>query len=221
MAIMVDGEVEIPARVSELDSFSHWTSSPDYPERGQLSYLGGLLWVDLSMEELYGHNLLKGEITSVLSSLAKKDRKGRFLPDGMWMKNEDADLSTEPDGKFVTYEAFRTGRVKRIKSPTGILFQLDGAPEMTLEIVSATSVLKDTKHLRKLYWKAGVLEYWLVDVRGGKMQFHIFKHGPKGYTTTAREAGGWVGSEIFDRSFRLTRAKDPLGDPEFTLEVRP
>jgi len=32
-----------------------------------------------------------------------------------------------------------------------------GSPEMTLEVISPTSVEKDTVHLRRLYWKAGYL----------------------------------------------------------------
>ena len=34
---------------------------------------------------------------------------------------------------------------------------------MTLEVVSSSSVRKDTVDLRDRYYKAGILEYWLVD----------------------------------------------------------
>ncbi|MCI0358573.1 MAG: Uma2 family endonuclease [Planctomycetaceae bacterium] len=49
---------------------------------------------------------------------------------------------------------------------------------MTLEVVSDTSVVKDTQELRSLYWLAGIQEYWLVDARAAlsfdtlKTQFH-------------------------------------------------
>ena len=42
-----------------------------------------------------------------------------------------------------------------------------------------TSVPKDTVLLRELYWKAGVTEYWLVDVRDGNLSFEILQGTPK------------------------------------------
>src|SRR5256885_8764701 len=43
--------------------------------------------------------------------------------------------------------------------------ELEGTPDMVLEVVSESSVQKDTKRLRQLYWQAGIREYWLVDAR--------------------------------------------------------
>lgn len=220
LEVEINGEAHIPPEVVDLDSFCAWTCSDDYPEHGQFSYLGGLLWVDMTMEELYGHNQVRHEYGRVLGNLCRGAKSGRFIPDGMWMKNRDAALSTEPDGMYVSYDAFASGRVKRVKSPRGILFQLDGSPNMALEVVSETSQAKDKKRLLDLYWKAGIAEYWLVDVRGDRVRFDIFKHGPRGYTTTVRQAGGWLKSALFDKAFRLVKSKDPLGDPEYTLEVR-
>src|SRR5262249_33469013 len=145
---------------------------------------------------------------------------GRYLPDGMLLRNSEADLSTEPDGMFVSYDALRTGRVKRVEGDSPGWFQLEGTPEMVLEVVSVSSVDKDTNVLRDLYWRAGIPEYWLVDARGAEPRFDILKHGTRGYTTTRRQAGGWLKSNVFSRSFRLTQQTDPLGDPQYILEVR-
>ncbi|HEY8505763.1 MAG TPA: hypothetical protein VIL46_14355 [Gemmataceae bacterium] len=35
-----------------------------------------------------------------------------------------------------------------------------------------------------------------------------------------KQPGGWRKSAALGRSFRLARGADPLGNPEFTLEVR-
>ena len=40
--------------------------------------------------------------------------QGAFImPDGMRLSNTAAGLSTEPDGMFVTFDAFRSGRARR------------------------------------------------------------------------------------------------------------
>jgi len=204
--------------VVDLESFCRWAVSDQYPERGRFSYLCGTIWVDLSMENLYRHNQVREAIGFVLGQLVREAKSGRFLPDEMLLRNSTADLSTEPDGMFVSYDALRSGRVQRIEEPDYL--QLEGAPEMVLEVVSATSVHKDTRELRELYWRAGVLEYWLIDVRAASPHFNILRHGAKGYTATRKQAGGWVKSTVFARSFQMRQTTDPLGDPLYVLNVR-
>ena len=90
---------------------------------------------------------------------------------------------------------------------------------MVLEVISPSTVIKDTERLRDLYWHAGISEYWLVDARGDRLEFDIFQRTAKGFTAT-RKQGGWTKSIVFGKSFRLTRQKDDLGHPEYTLAVR-
>ena len=90
---------------------------------------------------------------------------------------------------------------------------------MVLEVVSPTSRQKDTVVLRDLYWRAGVAEYWLVEPRRDDLAFDVLRHGPKGYLAT-RKQGGWLKSNVFGKSFRVTRDTDPRGDPVYTLAVR-
>jgi hypothetical protein len=70
-----------------------------------------------------------------------------------------------------------------------------------------------------LYFRAGIPEYWLVDVRGKRLRFDILRIGRWKYTATRKQAG-WVPSTVFGKSFKLTRGTDELGYPEFTLSVR-
>lgn len=218
--VVIGESIIIPAEVVDLDSFCRWAISDQYPERGLFSFLHGTIWVDLSPENLYRHNQVKGEISVVLGRLIHEASNGRFLLAGMLLRNSAADLSTEPDGMFVSYDSLRSGRVQRIEGENASCLQLDGSPEMVLEVVSDSSVRKDTVDLRELYWRAGIAEYWLVDARAATPRFDILRHGAKGYTATRKQAGGWVKSTVFARSFQLTRTADPLGDPLYVLNVR-
>lgn len=219
--IVISEQVSIPSDVVDLESFCRWRCSEQAPEKLNISYLAGTIWVDLTMEEMYTHNRAKTKFAQILNELTESADLGIFLSDGMLLRNPGANLSTEPDGTFVTYQALKTGQVKRVARAKPGTYELQGSPEMTLEVVSATSVHKDTVNLRELYYNAGILEYWLVDVRNpAQLQFDVLRHGATGYTKTRRQAGGWLRSNVFGRSFLLTQSTDPLGDPKFILEVR-
>ena len=90
---------------------------------------------------------------------------------------------------------------------------------MTIEIVSKTSQRKDKELLRELYWKAGIAEYWLVDALNDPAQFDILVHTSTGYSLTPND-DGWVKSSVLEREFRLVKGADPLGHPQFVVEVR-
>lgn len=207
----------VPHWVEDLDTFRRWARSAEFPESGKISYFKGDLGVDLSMETM-AHNQLKGEYNTVLGALTKKERRGRYFHDRMMLVHEDAGLSTEPDGMFVSHVAMETGRI-RIEQGDDSL-ELIGSPDMTLEIVSRFSVRKDKVVLRELYWEAQVPEYWLVDSRGEQATFEILRRTPKGYVGVRKQQGGWLKSAVFGKSFRLTQETDRRGNAEFTLAVR-
>lgn len=219
MSTIVLGErIRIPDFVDDLESFRRWARSDGFPERGRFSHLNGELWVDVMPEQLFTHNQVKGEFAIVLGGMVKSDRLGRYFHDRTLLTNSQAGLSTEPDGTFVSYASLKRDRVRLIEAEEGFL-ELDGAPDMVLEVVSATSVEKDTVVLRELYWQAGIPEYWLVDARGDRLQFDILLRQPDGYVAT-REQGGWLESVVFGKSFRLGSRPDELGHPEYTLSVQ-
>ncbi len=211
--------VHIPAGIADLKSFREWVHSDAFPETGRICYLNGEVWVDMSKEQFLTHNQLKHEIGYVLTGLVRALRLGRFVPDGMLLTNEAADLTVQPDGCYVSREALRDGRVKLQEGKDGGFVELLGTPDMVLEVVSTGSVEKDTVTLRELYWRANIAEYWLVDARGAVISIEILRHTAKGYAP-ARKQRGWVRSPVFRKSFRLLSRSDALGDPEFELAVR-
>lgn len=220
LSVVIAGEVEIPASVTDLESFRRWAWSGHYPEHGWVSFLNGELWVDMSMEELLFHNQVKGQFAFRIMSILEGESMGRFVHDRMLLTHPGAGLSTEPDGLFYFWDTLRERRIRLVPRPKkkGYM-ELEGTPDMVLEVVSDSSVKKDTEILPDLYWRAGIQEYWLVDARGAKPRFDILKHTAKGYQAT-RMKSNWLKSTIFGRSFRLSQKNDPLGHPDFILEVR-
>jgi Uma2 family endonuclease len=217
--IVLDGTpVHIPP-ITDLASFRRWTESEDFPEKTpRICYLAGELWIDMSKEQIFTHNQIKGEFSRSLGNLVKEHRLGRFFPDGVMITNVEADLCCKPDGIFVSWQSFEEKRVRLIEGAEAGYLELEGTPDMVLEVISASSVTKDTVTLHELYHRAGIPEYWLVDARD-KLRFDIFHHSRKGYTAT-RKHKGWLKSQVFGKSFRLTQHTAELGQPEYTLNVQ-
>ena len=210
--------VRIPLWVTDLPSFRRWAESEESPDKATVCYLSGEVWVEMSKEQVYSHNHVKTEFTRVLAGLVKQGRFGRYFSDGLFLTNIEADLCTKPDGTFVSRAAFAAKRVRLIEGAREGFVEIEGTPDMVLEVVSGSSVSKDTEWLRDLYWKAGIGEYWLVDCRGQRIDFDILRHTAGGYSATSKSAG-WMESAVFGHSFLLTRESDEMGQPEYTLEA--
>jgi Uma2 family endonuclease len=217
--ILIEERFCIPAWVRDLDSFRRWAKSEAFPQSGRFSFLDGVLWVDLRMEELFTHNQVKAAFNFAILRLLEGNPLGRFVPDRMLLTNAKSGLSTEPDGLFYKWETIESGKLKRVTSEDDGCLELDGCPDIVIEIVSKTTVRKDTVVLRDLYWKTGIPEYWLVDVRSGSNSFEILRHAPSGYVAAA-SVNGFVRSEVLNQSFQLVKSLDPLGDPQFRVEMR-
>ena len=163
--VVVSDQVRIPAWVDDLEAFRRWMRSDTYPERAWVSFLNGEIWVDTHMEQLFTHNRVKTCYTVTLGGLADAEDLAYYFSDRCSLSHEAANLSTEPDGTFCSWEAVEEGRVRLVEGVEEGFVELEGSPDMALEIVSAYSVRKDTQVLRKLYWRARIPEYWLVDAR--------------------------------------------------------
>lgn len=217
---VVDREsITIPNWVKDLATFRRWAYSAEFPEEGRICYLQGEVWVDMSKEQAFSHNQVKNAYAFTLTGLAQERGAGRFFPDGMLFTNERAGLSCRPDGMFVAEMSFENELVLLVAGEEEGFVELEGSPDMVLEIISTSSVKKDKRILPQLYWQAEVKEYWLVDVREDRCDFDIFRHGPRGYHA-ARKQAGWLKSNVFGLSFRLLCDQDKRGHPVFTLQYR-
>ena len=218
--VLYDDSVDIPSGISDLAAFRRWVHSDEFPATGRICFLDGRVWVDMSKEQIFTRNQIKQEFNLVIGGLVKPLRLGRFFPDGLFVTNHQAQLACQPDGTFVSHQSLKLRRVRLVDAEKGPgCLELEGTPDMVLEIVSASSVEKDTETLPDFYWRAGIPEYWLVDARGNRLEFDIFRHESSGYVPVRKHAG-WLKSRVFDKSFRLSRQTDEAGNPEYSLSVR-
>jgi Uma2 family endonuclease len=217
--VLYESAVHIPDGIRDLTGFRRWIHSDDFPEAGRICYLDGQVWVDISKEQIFAHNQVKQEFNLVIGGLVKAERLGRYFPDGLYLTNDRANLAAQPDGTFVARDSLQSGRVRLVEGDKEGYLEMDGSPDMVLEVVSASSVEKDKETLRDLYWQAEITEYWLVDARSDRLDFTILRREVGGYVA-ARKQAGWVKSRVFDRGFRLTCQPDDTGNPEYRLSVR-
>ena len=214
------GGVTVPGWIDSLAAYRRWAHSDAYPESARASYLDGAILVDVSMEEFLTHNRVRFGFSLAIGNVLLADPKGQFVVDRMLLTNPTANLATEPDGLFFLWATMQSGALRLVPGKKRGYMELEGAPDMVLEIVSDSSVYKDTDLLRQLYWRAGVTEYWLVDARVAPERFEILRHTSAGYEATTALDDGWLASSLLGRQFRLTRQIDPLGHPLFTVDVR-
>ena len=117
----------------------------------------------------------------------------------------------EPDVVVVLWESLNAGRVRNVPSTPprpGRYVELEGAPDLVVEVVSNSSVGKDRKRLPALYARAGVPELWLVDARGDTPAFEIRSLKAGGYQQVAADGpppDGWTSSPVLGCRFRLQR----------------
>jgi Uma2 family endonuclease len=217
-----DQAIRIPATATTLAGFRAWVMSDEFPEYGRISYIEREIFVDMSPEEMETHNKIKYEVSYAIINLNKELDLGEFHGDGMLVLNDAAGLSTEPDGAFVTWDSYEAGRVRLIerKRQPGQYTELQGTPDWVLEVVSQSSVTKDTRSLRAAYHRAGVPEYWIIDARSEVIDFQILRRQRDRYVAVSPR-GGWLRSRVFGRRFHLDRQLNRLGRWNYTLSVAP
>ena len=217
--VVDDRAVDIPTWVVDLKSFRRWADDEAFPAKSGISYLLDEVWVDLSREHLFLHNDVKTEINTILRTLAKGKGWGRYFSAGAFFSNVEADFSNQPDGMFVSNESLRAGRVRSLRGRRGGHIELEGSPDMVLEVVGRSTAGRDDRELRDAYFLAGVREYWLINALETPLRFEILRPGRSRFVAV-RSRRGWTRSAVFAHSFRLVGQTGEDGYPAFTLEAR-
>jgi Uma2 family endonuclease len=217
----VEERIDIPPGLRTLADFRRWALSAAFPERGRIDFIAGRIEVDMSPEDAYSHGTLKTQLIAVLEPLLSE--RGDVYTDRMRISSPVADLSVEPDVMFVSDAALDEGRVRLVPAASGKperYVEIEGAADLVVEIVSDSSVAKDTQRLPEAYFRAGVREFWLVDARGPTLVFQIYRSGEAGYEPAPADQEGYQPSEVLGRSFRLDDWRNERGKRRFKLGVR-
>ncbi len=222
MRNLCEEDTPIPRQATrDLASFRAWAVSPDFPERGRIDFLGGHLEVDMSPEDLHTHGIVKSGIAAVLHGMVVDRGLGEVYIDRGRISNPQADLSVEPDVVVVFWETLDSGRLRYVPAASGEpdrYIEMEGAPDLVVEIVSNSSERKDLVRLPPLYAAAGIPELWLVDVRKNAIRFEIRSLGPDGYELVTPDAKGWRSSPRLGGRFHLKRQEIRPGRWIYRLE---
>lgn len=220
--VLFEDQFEIPF-VADLAKFRRWVLSDEFPDRGRIDYIAGCIEVDMSPEDLFTHGTLKTEVASGIARRVNALDLGHTCISDTRLSSIPADLSAEPDIVVVSYQALDEERVRLIPKATGEegrFVEVEGAAELIVEIVSDSSVTKDTERLPEAYFLAGVREYWLVDARGEQVFFQIHHRGTDGFAATPHDANGFQCSEVLDGDYRLDRHRHQRGHWVYGLKLR-
>jgi Uma2 family endonuclease len=210
--------------IHSLADFRRWATSDEFPERGRIDYIAGRIEVDMSPETFFSHGGLKVEICGMLLQLVKRLDLGYLRTDCTRISSVPADLSAEPDVVFISHESLAEGRVQLI-SQAGAegeeYIEVEGGPDLVVEVVSRSSARKDTKRLPGAYFNAGVREFWLADARREPFVFRIHNRGESEFEAVAVDADGFQPSAVLNRRFRLDSHRDRAGHWAFDLREKP
>jgi Uma2 family endonuclease len=128
-------------------TYEDYLKTPD-DERYEL--LDGELIMAPSPREV--HQIISLNLSSLLHQFVRQQNLGRVFTAPYDVKLTDTDL-VQPDILFVSNAR------SSIRTPNNI----QGAPDLVVEILSPSTTKRDWNYKRALYARHGVTEYWLVD----------------------------------------------------------
>lgn len=222
--VLLDEDVRIPGDVHALAEFRRWSGGEQFPVRGRIDYLQGDVEVDMSPEDLDTHGTVKIAIASRLHALVAEQGRGYVFVDRARVVAPAAGLSVEPDAVVVLWGSLEAGRIRKVPSAPprpGRYVELEGAPDLVVEVVSDSSERKDRRRLPPLYALAGVPELWQVDVRGPEVELGIHILGPGGYEQAPADSEGFSVSPFLGGRCRLRRRAPHGSRFVYELELDP
>lgn len=127
------------------------------------------------------YELIKGELLMAPSPVTKHQRISRRLEsilDNFITKNQLGELFYAPYDVHLDNENVVQPDILFIsKDRSGIIGEknVQGAPDLVVEIISESSAYRDMVQKKKLYAKYGVKEYWIVIPEGEEIEIYTLK----------------------------------------------
>jgi Uma2 family endonuclease len=216
-ALSIEGDrLRVPSSAWEHAGFRQWVKAEDFPIGVRASFIDGEVFLEMSPEPIESHNKVKTEITAELARIVRDEDLGEVYSDRALLTHLGAELSTEPDALFASWATLEAGKltlVPREARPNEHI-ELEGTPDLVVEILSDSSERKDLVRLRAVYARAGVAEYWIVDARGDELKLRILHLTGDAY---ADEGEGPQPSQVLGRTFQLVRTRNRVGRWRYRL----
>ena len=146
--VLLEDHVEIPLGIRNLFDFRQWALSEDFPQQGRIDYVAGKIEVDMSPEDLFTHGTLKSQVSSKIEQRVGELDIGHTFVAETRISSIPGDVSSEPDVVVSTFDAIDSGRVcftPKASGEEGRYVEVEGGPDLVVEIVSDSSETKDTK----------------------------------------------------------------------------
>jgi Uma2 family endonuclease len=216
-----DGDrLVVPRTALEHPGFRQWVTAPDFPEKVRATFVDGEVFLEMSPDPIESHHKVILAIIETLRQCVRDGDLGELYAERVLLTNQDAALSTEPDVLFASWDTLQSGRLGLVEKTRrhDEYVELEGTPDVVVEVVSDSSVSKDKKRLRRAYFMAGVSEYWLIDARDESIRFEILGRGEGDYLARS-PAGGAQASAVFGKSFVLRRERNRIGSFWYDLDA--
>lgn len=217
---LAEEQLEIPLEIGTLPEFRRWALSPEFPEKGRIDFIDGTIEVDMSPENVFFHGTIKVRLVVEIQTRVDELQLGHVLSDCSRVSNEAANLSAKPDILVIAQDAIDSGRVRLVPAASGdpdSFVEIEGAPDLVVEIVSDGSEHKDTKRLLDAYYRAGIREYWIVDVRDDELDLQVLRSGKGQFEPSERDANGYQLSGVLQCRYKLQRKRGIGGFWQFSL----
>lgn len=220
--VVFEEQLEIPT-IHDLAEFRQWALSDDFPETGRIDFIAGRIEVDMSPEDLFTHGTLKSKVAGVIEQRIEFLDIGHTFLDSTRISSIEGDLSCEPDVVVICYDSIdnsQVGFVSKASGAEGRYVEIEGGPDLIVEIVSDSSVAKDTRRLPEAYRRAGVREFWLIDARKDDLLFQVQRNEASGFVNIEQDREGFQQSEVLQCPVRLDRERHQRGHWVYSLRLK-
>ena len=109
----------MPAGSMSLNEFRQWTYSDAFPKTGLIAFIGKEIFIDMSPERLRSHGSVKTEVCTVVNTLVRKKKSGKFYFD-----KRQAVLQPQQDVKIIPSSDFSSWK---IVTPDGSTYTFGGS----------------------------------------------------------------------------------------------
>lgn len=212
--------LHVPVAALHHAGFRAWVTADDFPDAVRATFVEGEVFIEMSPEAIESHNKVELKVSSVILRVVESADLGEVYADRTLLTNETIALSTEPDLTFASWATLESRRLRRVPKANRAdeYIELEGSPDLVVEVVSDSSVRKDLKLLRSSYARAAIAEYWIIDARGDDVHFEILCLSGPDYVGHSPPSAPQR-STVLKRTFTLSRHKNRIGSFNYALDV--